>query len=162
MSRYNYVNEVLQELGAEIGMEPLELDDTDRLSLVFDGVLVTFAYSSEPVELVWIYVDLGEVPPDSLQVPQQLLQVAFECWAHNVMTIGVDEEGKNAVGYSSIPVTVLDLPLLKEMLDRILQATTLVREHLARTTFDEGQQAPASIGQQQPEEAVSHAGWEPV
>lgn len=163
MSRYNYVTEVLQELGAELGIGPLKFDGTDRVSLVFDGILVTLAYSTEPVELVWIYVDLGEVPDDSLLVPQQMLQVAFECWSNNVMTIGLDDDGKNGVGYSSIPVAVLELPLLKDMIDKMLQAAALVREHLAKTAFAEVQSPSATIDSQtrEPEEAaVSHAGWE--
>jgi hypothetical protein len=163
MPRYNYVQSVLEELGAEMGLGSIKLDDTNRLSLVFDGVLVTFAYTTEPVELVWIYVDLGEIPQGGVAVPQRALQIGFECWAHNVMTIGLDDEGARAVGYSSIPVTVLALPLLKEMLDRILQATALVREQLAQTAFDEAQN-PDSTGHSHEAEAslaaALDAGWE--
>ena len=137
MSRYNYVTEVLRELGNDMGMGPLELDDTNRLSLVFDGVLVTLSYTTDPLELLWIYVDLGDVPPDNIHVPREMLKLGFECWGQNVMTIGLDEEGSKAIGYSSIPVTVLELPVLREMLSRMLQATFLVREHLAKAALDE-------------------------
>lgn len=163
MSRYNYVIEVLEELGTEMGMGRLEFDDTSRLSLVFDGVLVTLAYTTEPIELVWIYVDLGEVPAEGIVVFQQLLQVGFEAWAQNVMTIGLDDEGKNAIGYTSIPVTVLELPMLKEMLSRMLQATFLIREHLAQVAFEESQTPGSSerpVALESDETAASHAGWE--
>lgn len=139
MSRFNYVTEVLHELGATMGMGPLELDDTNRLSLVFDGVLVTFSYTADPVELLWIYVDLGDVPAGNIRIPREMLKVGFECWANNVMTIGLDDAGNKAIGYSSIPVSVLEISVLQEMLSRILQTTFLVREHLARSMFDQEQ-----------------------
>ena len=139
MSRYNYVTEVLKELGNDMGMGPLELDDTNRLSLVFDGVLVTLSYTTDPLELLWIYVDLGEVPADNIHVSREMLKLGFECWGQNVMTIGLDDDGNKAIGYSSIPVTVLELPVLREMLSRMLQATFVVREHLAKAALGDDQ-----------------------
>lgn len=137
MSRLGYVADVLKEFGNEIGMGDLALDETDRLSLTFDGVLVTLAYASEPIELIWIYVDLGEVPIEDVGVLQHLLKIGFECWAQNVMTIGLDDEARNAVGYSSIPVTLLDKRVLKELISRLLEATFLIREEIAQIAFDQ-------------------------
>lgn len=146
MSRYNFVASVFKELGQELGMGPLTLDETDRLSLVYDGVLVTFAYTSVPVELVWIYVDLGKVPPTGAVVPQRLLQLAFEYWAKSVMTIGMDDDGRDAVGFSSIPVSLLNLTVLQELLDHMLQATSVIREELARAEFGLPQISEATEG----------------
>lgn len=136
MSRYNYVADVFAELGQSMGMPPLVLDDTDRVSLVFDGVLVTFAYTSEPVELVWLYIDLGEVADDDVPVLQRLLQLGFDCWTRSVMTIGMDDAGRNAVGYTAIPVSALSLTSLKDVLSSLLQAAFLIREHLTEVAFE--------------------------
>ena len=155
MSRFNYVTEVLHELGASMGMGALDLDDTNRLSLVFDGVLVTFSYTADPVELVWIYVDLGDVPSGSVRVPREMLKVGFECWANNVMTIGMDDSATKAIGYSSIPVSVLELSVLKEMLSRMLQATFLIREHLARSAFEQDQDGASSTSEG-PADSMQH------
>lgn len=144
MSRLGYVAEVLKEFGSEIGMGELALDETDRLSLVFDGVLVTLVYTEEPIELIWIYIDLGEVPADSIKVPQHLLKLGFECWAQNVMTIGLDDAGRNAVGYSSMPVTLFECKVLKEMLTRLLEATFIIKEELSKVAFDEQQEQDTS------------------
>jgi hypothetical protein len=60
-------------------------------------------------------------------------------------------------------VTVLELTLLKEVLNRMVQAAKLVREHLAKAAFEETQQTPFSEEQQKPEKlevAASHPGWE--
>lgn len=139
MSRHNFVAGVFRGLGDKLGIAPLELDDADRVSLLFDGVLVTFAYTTDPIELVWIYVDLGEVPPHGVIAPQRLLQLGFEFWAKNVMTIGMDEVGRNAIGYSSIPVSLVDVAVLQELLDHMLQAAFLIREQLASVEFDVSQ-----------------------
>ncbi|MEM6365856.1 MAG: CesT family type III secretion system chaperone [Planctomycetota bacterium] len=147
MSRINHVESVFHQFGERMGMGPLVLDSTDRVSLVFDGVLVTFAYSNEPIELIWIYIDLGSVPEEGVAALQTLLTIGFDSWAHNIMTIGLDDEGQNAVGYTSIAVSMLELPLLEEMVSRMLQAASLIRSSVEEAAFEEAQAVVHTDGQ---------------
>lgn len=136
MSRLQHVVKVLQDLGAEAGLPSLGLDQSDRASLLFDDIPVTFAYTAAPAELLWIYVDLGEVPAEGAAAPTWLLQLGLSTWAASVMTIGLDEEGRRALGYTPIAVAMLDLPRLKEVLTRLLAAARPIRERLALRQFE--------------------------
>lgn len=141
MTRWNHVGGVLQELGNEMGMGALELDEHDKLSLLFDGVLVTFAYTSDPIEMFWIYVDLGEIPAGDVNTLNWLLQIGFECWSHNLMTVGLSEDGCKAVGYSVIPVTLLDHTMLIEVLNAMLQTTFEIKDRLTAGNFENVEEA---------------------
>ena len=138
MSRFDHVNAVLKELGSDMGMGALTLDSTDRLSLYFDDLLVTFAYGSEPVELLWIYVELASDVGHQSEILQRILQFGFEAWAQNVMTLGLDDNRNRLIGYTSIPVTVLDLTILSETITGILSASRNLRESLASLRLEYG------------------------
>jgi Tir chaperone protein (CesT) family len=136
MSRTQHVGQVLQELAAEAGLASLSLDASDRASLLFDDIPVTFAYTAEPMELLWIWVDLGEIPADGAAAPECLLRLGLMSWAASVMTIGLDEQGRRALGFTSIAVAMLDLARLKEVLARLLAAARPIRERLAAGRFE--------------------------
>ncbi|MEW4486713.1 CesT family type III secretion system chaperone [Thalassoglobus sp. JC818] len=126
-SRYDYVARILNELGDEMGMSSLRFDTTDRISLYFDDIHLTLAYGAEPVELLWIYVDLGNDIGDDPNLLQRVLQLGFETWTRSVMTIGLDDKKDQLIGYTSIPVTILDLNVLQETLSLVLQSARVVR-----------------------------------
>jgi hypothetical protein len=136
MSRQALVEQVLQELAAETGVGELSLDASDRVTLVFDDIPVTFAYVTQPTELLWLYVDLGEVPADGTEAPVCLMQLALTTWVASVMTIGLDEEGKNAVGMTAIAVVMLKYPTLKEVVLRLIEAARPIRDHLSTHDYD--------------------------
>jgi hypothetical protein len=156
MSRINLVSKVIGEFGQEIGMPDLALDAEDRVRLMFDETPVTFVYAAEPVELFWLYVDLGEMPAngDADKAAECLLQLGFLCWAWNKMTIGLDEAGTRAIGFTVIPVALLELGVLKEVLEHLLDAALPVRERMARREFDidvsDLQATPAAMGPPNP------------
>ncbi|MCD0457860.1 type III secretion system chaperone [Roseiconus lacunae] len=139
MSRINHVANVFADLGREMNMGPLKLDDTDRLSLLFDGVLVTFSYSTEPMELIWIYVDLGEIPSGGVLAMQRLLACAFESWMTSIMTIGMDDDGRNAVGFTSIPVSTLSVQAVRETVGAMLRAAAKTSDAIAAAAFEQVQ-----------------------
>jgi hypothetical protein len=136
MSRVQHVEQVLQELAAEAGLASLSLDESDRASLLLDQIRVTFAYSAEPMELLWIWVDLGEIPTEGAAAPECLLRLGLMTWAASVMTIGLDEQGRRALGFTPIAVAMLDLARLKEALTRLLAAARPIRERLAAGRFE--------------------------
>ncbi|MEM7023000.1 MAG: type III secretion system chaperone [Pseudomonadota bacterium] len=135
MERLDHVIRVLGELAAEAGIDGFHFNDAYRASLALDGIRVTFAYSAEPAELLWLYVDLGAVP-EGPEASNWLLEVGFATWAASVMTIALDDSGRRAMGYTAIAVTMLDLTALKDMLAQLLQAAKPIRGQLAARAFD--------------------------
>jgi hypothetical protein len=136
MSRIKHVEQVLQELAAEAGLAQLRLDESDRASLLLDQIRVTFGYTAEPMELLWIWIDLGQIPAEGAAAPECLLRLGLMTWATSVMTIGLDEEGRRALGFTPIAVAMLDLARLKEVLARVLDAARAIRERLAAGRFE--------------------------
>ena len=136
MTRLQSVNSVIAEFGDSIGLPDLQLDDQDRLRLTFDQTPVTLAYAAAPMEILWLYVDLGEVDSQSEQAAECLLQLGFLCWTMNKMTIALDEDEKRAVGFTAIPVAQLDLQVLMEVTRHLLDAAEAIRDKLARRDYD--------------------------
>jgi len=142
MSRERYVVQIVQELGAEMGMSDLALDENGRASLLFDDTPVTLMYCPDPVELLWLLVDLGEIDVDRHEPLEALLQLGFQTWSANRMTIGLTENGNRAVGHTSIPVVNLDRGLLEETLRYVLETADAIRERLARGELEPGSPPP--------------------
>ncbi|MEO1019905.1 MAG: type III secretion system chaperone [Pseudomonadota bacterium] len=136
MSREHYVAEIIAELGAGLGLSGFALDGSQRASLIIDGLPVTFTYVAAPVELVWIYVDLGEVPENDPRALDALLQLGFLTWASNRMTLGVDDRGERVIGQAAIPAINLDLPALRGQLGQITESAFLIRDRLTRGDFN--------------------------
>ncbi|MEM7023321.1 MAG: type III secretion system chaperone [Pseudomonadota bacterium] len=141
MSRAHHVNDVLRNFGNEVGLE-VELGKDDRTSLRFDDVLVTFAYRQQPIEMLWIYADLGPIPKNGTMVPSLLLELNLHCWLGSVMTISTDRSGTRAVGHNMMPLPTLDAASFKAVLKAMLDATVQIRDLLARAE----QHAPGSPG----------------
>jgi hypothetical protein len=135
VSRSDHVASVLSALAGELGLPALALDDNDRATLAFDGMAVTFVYTTEPVELLWLYADLGEIPADGDQAPAFLLQVGLGSWALNRMTIGLDDQGRKVRGYTALPVSLLDPGMLHKTLIGLLEVALPLRQRLADQDF---------------------------
>jgi hypothetical protein len=135
VSRSDHVASVLSALAGELGLPALALDDNDRATLAFDGMAVTFVYTTEPVELLWLYADLGEIPEDGDQAPAFLLQVGLGSWALNRMTIGLDDQGRKARGYTALPVSLLDASMLHKTLIALLEVALPLRQRLEGRDF---------------------------
>lgn len=139
MTRHAHAARIVAELGESMGMSGLSLDEGGAVSLAFDELPVTIAYAAEPVELLWLMADLGAVPDgvDGKDALKGLLQVGLASWATNRMTVGLDESGRRAVGFTAIPITHLNAELLQEVLGALIDIAQPVRAQLAA-----GQLAP--------------------
>jgi hypothetical protein len=135
VSRSDHVASVLSALARELGLPALALDENDRATLAFDGMPVTFVYTTEPVELLWLYADLGEIPEDGDQAPAFLLQVGLGSWALNRMTIGLDDQGRKVRGYTALPVSLLDAAMLHKTLIALLEVALPLRQRLEGQDF---------------------------
>ena len=138
MSRRDYAAQIISELGAAMGLPALSLDDDGRASPLLDEVLFTLMVSDDPVELLWLFADLGYVGSDDPARLRRLLQLGFETWSLGHMTIGLDQYGRHAIGHSAIPVVDLDLVLLRNTLKSFVDTAMAVRAALASSDTDAG------------------------
>lgn len=136
MSRSGHVATVLDDLAASLGLSGIRLDEGDRATLTFDETPVTFAYTAEPIELLWLHVELGEIPADGDEAPLFLLKLARSTWALGQMTIGLDQSGRQILGHTSIPVALLDTDTLRQTLTAVLQLAVPLRARLAEGRYD--------------------------
>jgi hypothetical protein len=135
MSRADYVASVLNEEAAALGLARIALDGSDRATLTFNQLEVTFAYAPEPVELLWLYVDLGSIPERGDQARAFLLQVGIGSWAYGRITVGLGPDGRSAQGFTSIPVATLDQALLHRTLTGLLELALPLRKRLAQGDY---------------------------
>lgn len=155
MSRIDYVSGIIRELGTATGLPDLGLDGNNRLCLRFDSIPVTFHYTAEPVELLWLMVDLGELDPDDRQTLDGVLQLGFLTWLGNRMTLALSDDGRRVIGHSAIPVVNLDLALLKQALAQLMESAEAVAGRIARRDFDLGlDQAAGEEGLPPPSQLV--------
>lgn len=136
MSRGEFIHGVLNDLCWKMGLGDAWPDSAGRLTLNFDDTPVTFSSSDDPVELVWIHADLGEIPADGAAAPTFLLRLAFDCWGYNRMTVGLDDTGRKAWGYTCVPAAQLSVESLERALHGLLEVAMPVRERLAKGDFD--------------------------
>ena len=136
MSRRAYIEQVVAELGAAMGLPALALDGDGRASVLLDDVLFTLMAGDDPVELLWLFADLGYVGPDDPARLRTLLRLGAETWSRGQMTVGLDQHGRHAIGHSAIPVVDLDLALLQNTLRDFADTTMAVRTALTAHTAE--------------------------
>ncbi|MEM7021000.1 MAG: type III secretion system chaperone [Pseudomonadota bacterium] len=154
MSRINFVDTVIGEMCEAMGLGDRTLDNEGQLTLRFDDTQVTFTYGAKPIELLWLQVDLGAVPgdPDALRF---LLLLGYDSWSLNRMTIGLDSAGRNAWGYSCIPVSELNRDQLEAVLKAMLEVAMPIRQRLEAGRFE------LNIQQGKADEPKAHLGRPP-
>lgn len=135
MTRLQHVAAVLSELGTDLGLPAITLDDSDRATLAFDDIKVTFAYDAAPVELLSLYAEIGEFEAVDDPAAAFLLEVGFGSWASGRMAIGLDDAGQTVLGHLSIPVILLDGSTLKRTLMGLLEVALPLKERLAARDF---------------------------
>lgn len=136
MSSERYVSTIIHELGTSMGRDDLKLDENHRLALHFDQIPVTFHYTTQPVELLWLMADLGEIQPHDPQSLEGLMRLGFVTWLGNSMTVALREDGRSVFGHTAIPVINLDLPLLKQVISPFVSCAQELSERIVHRHFD--------------------------
>ena len=137
MSRIQYVETVLQELGAGMGLADLRFDASDRASLLLDdNIPITFAYRAAPVEMLCLYIDRGDIPQKGRQAPEYLLRAGLTTWLSTAMTISLDDEGKKALAITMIAVATLDLATLTAVLEKAVIVARVMRDYIKQGQFE--------------------------
>ncbi|MEM7021711.1 MAG: type III secretion system chaperone [Pseudomonadota bacterium] len=134
MARINLVDTVVGELCGSMGLPERPLDDQGRLRLRIGDTPVVLSYAGEPLELLWLHVELGDVP-EGLSAPRFLLKLGFECWCLNRMTITLDRAGSKAWGFTCIPVAELTLDRLDQVLKAMLAVAMPIRQRILGGDF---------------------------
>ena len=130
MSRRDYANRIVQQLCADLGLPPSELESDGRLSLHFDDILITIAHREQPLEMLSLLIDLGELPPGDTVAAEYLLTLNFNSWLRNGTTLGLDAAGRRILGQNAIPVSTLDVAGLREVLEAMLTVAQGARQAL--------------------------------
>lgn len=151
MSRGDFVQGVLNGLCRKMGLGDLPLDADGRLTLAVGDMPVSFSLVEEPVEILWIHADLGEIPGEGEAAPTFLMRLAFECWGLNRMTVGLDETGRRAWGYTCIPAELLTDAVLELTLNALLEVAMPVREQLSHGDFPLPEPGPPDSGTRRPD-----------
>lgn len=150
MSRSTLVDAVIADLCGGMGLPSPGLDGDGQLTLSFGELPVTLTYETDPVEILWINADLGEIPGEGIAGPKFLMHLAFECWIKNRMTVGLGPDGQRVWGYSCIPAGQLTKDLLEQTLTGLLEAALPIRERIAGGDFyipdETGHQAGMNSG----------------
>lgn len=109
---------------------------TDHCAEVtIENVPITIMYDTNPLELVWLFADLGLVPEDP-DILRGILRYTQVLWATGQMTVALDRDGDHLVGYNSLAATSLTPEAFGNQLDRLLTGTADFLERLAYGDFD--------------------------
>lgn len=125
----------LDTLADDLGLGKIVFDASDRATLTFDEMPVTFSYRSAPVEALSLIIELGEIPTAGDEAPKFLLQTGLLSWATGRMAIGLDDTGRQALGNATLPVSLIDASSLKSALVALLEVALPLRERLAKHDF---------------------------
>ncbi len=137
MSRIQYINDILKQVGQRYGLDDWALDNNGELNLNRDGLSLTLAHRDELIEALWLYIDLGEVDCDRATL-LGLMQVGFATWAFGRFQIGLfgdDEHGRRAIGSYMMPVSYLSVDMLYEQLEISLESAGQTQECIQNKNF---------------------------
>lgn len=121
MSRSAYVQDVLSRFADTVGQSTFQLNDNLQANIVIDGFELLISYHSDPVELLWLSVDLGRSPTAKRHL-HQVMQHGFSHWALNRMTVALDEETNHLTAFNAIPVCNLNEHVFADVLKGFYQS----------------------------------------
>ena len=135
MTRESYVASVVAEFGHGLGIAELTLDDEGRRTLrVGDGEL-TLTQGSEPVDLIWLHVRIGEIDNEDRALVRSLLQAGHLLWTRNLMTVALDDTRSAALGFNMIPVVNLNAARLRDLAIAMLKTAAELRRRIQARDF---------------------------
>lgn len=135
MPRDSFVASVVAELGRGLGIAELTLDDEGRRTLQIGDGELTLTQGSEPVDLVWLHVRIGEIDNQDRALVRYLLQAGHLLWTRNLMTIVLDDAGSAALGYNMIPVVNLNAARLRDLAIAMLKTAAELHRRIRARDF---------------------------
>ena len=131
MVRDQRIDEVVANFGSRIGIEQLAFDESERASYAYDGFRFTLYFGSVPMDLLWIFVDLGGVNDYGSEALSDLLHLDEQAWSQRCLTVSIDDCGERVIGYASIEASELDEHRLAEVVARMSESASKVRQAVA-------------------------------
>ena len=131
MSQRAKVDSVLAEFARTCGLTELILDEQGRAGLAIGGRPLTLSYLEEPAELLVCCIEIAEIADDDQATPAFLAELTFTTWMRGIMTIGLSEDGRRALGYQVIPLELLDTAALGGVAGQLAETALAIRAQLA-------------------------------
>ncbi len=144
MASFDYVKAEVEAFGALIGIAGVELDQEGRAALDVGAYEVSLLYEERPVELLWLFADLGEVPEDD-KAPEFLLRLNFFSWLGDTLTIALDDDDKTVIGFTAIPSALLTSEVLHDAFIRFSRAALVIGDKLAARDYDAFDEIAVSV-----------------
>lgn len=129
------IKKVTNETLISRGLPAVEFGEDNCAEFAIDGVPITLMYGTDPLELVWLFADLGLVPEDPVLL-RGILRYSQVLWAAGRMTVALDRDGEHLVGYNCLAAASLTPEVLGEQLDRIFAGAADVLDRLAHQDFE--------------------------
>lgn len=129
------IAKITNEMLTSRGLAPVELGEDHCAEVAISGIPVTLMYDTDPLELVWLFADLG-LAPDDPELLRGILRYSQVLWAAGQMTVALDRDGEHLVGYNSLAATSLTPEVLGNQLDRLLAGAADLLDRLEHHDFD--------------------------
>ena len=137
------VNQELGELGRQIGLDDLQLDENGYAALAFDDVVVNFELDEDGERLL-MSAYLGEPQGDLLKTYELLLDANF-CWqGTGGGTLSLERETGGIVLFQSLPTRTLDLHTLETTLETFVNSAEAWTLQLAESESEAAPEQPLS------------------
>lgn len=140
MSKEN-MHHLIEELGQELGLPDMEMDDQDFVCIFTDdGVVLNLDYHEDEDVLV-LYTTVGEIPNDNkrLQLYEEMLRGNFAWESTAGATLCIDPSAKLALMMVNITVGDLDLPKLMKVLNHFTRLAWVWSDRIRELTDQDGQ-----------------------
>lgn len=130
------INAVLSELGGQIGLEGLKLDENGVCRLVFDDVLVVDIESSDDGQVVNLHAQVCEIPAEGRE---ELYKVALEESLFGLGTggasFGLDSQRGELLLWRSLAMDKLDYQDFVNILESFVNHLELWMQKVERSDF---------------------------
>lgn len=90
------IRNITNETFAARGLATAAFGADNCAEVTIDGVPVTLMYDIEPLELPWLFADLGLAPEDPVLL-RGILRYGHVLWAAGKMTLALDRDGEQLV-----------------------------------------------------------------
>jgi hypothetical protein len=126
---------ITNELLVSRGFAAVEFGEDNCAELTINRVPITLMYGTDPLELVWLFADLG-LAPDDPRLLRGILRYGQVLWAAGQMTVALDRDGEHLVGFNSLAAKALTPEEFGEQLDRLLAGAADFLDRLEHQDFE--------------------------
>lgn len=131
------VNSLLADYANELGLDHLELDSDHRVSLLVGDIPLTLALTAEPIETLWIVLELGRLDVNNLSQAAWLLQANLGLGTRQILTLGIGIDQTTIQATNSLYPKHLTYRIFRERLNEMLKASFAIHQKLLSDSHSE-------------------------